>query len=595
MNTLADLPLRAAALFDRPALLRRCTAAGFLDWSTQDLLNGVRYLSCGLYERGIRSGDRVALMAESRPEWGVIDLALLSLGAVTVPIYPTLPAVQAGYLLNDSGASLAIVSNLALLTKLREVAASVTSLKEVFVIDPDDETRALGGLPMGDLIQTGQRVPNVVELYRERVAKVRKDDLATLIYTSGTTGEPKGVMLTHGNILSNVIAAGQVLNAIPGDEALSFLPLSHSFERMVFYKYLYDGVPIAFAESLDTVGRDIAQVKPTLMTGVPRFYEKLQSRILEQVEQGSPLKRRVFHWAMRVGAERSRAVLEQRPLGTALALKYSLADRLVFSKIRARTGGRVRYFVSGGAALPASLARFYHAMGLLIVEGYGLTETSPVLTVNPSEAPRFGSVGKAIPGVELRIAADGEILARGPNIMVGYYNKPEATRQVIDADGWFHTGDIGRLDDGYLIITDRKKELLVTSGGKNIAPTAVEGALKEDPLVSEALLVGEGRNFVVALMVPNFSVLAARLARLPAASMPASELVQQREVRELFQAVVDRVNQQLAQFEQIKKFALLSAELSIEYGELTPTMKVKRRVVLEKYGDLIEELYQKGK
>jgi long-chain acyl-CoA synthetase len=428
--------------------------------------------------------------------------------------------------------------------------------------------------------------------FRDRARAVRPDQLATIIYTSGTTGEPKGVMLSHANLASNVKAGAAVLQLSEQDVALSFLPLSHSFERTVSYIYLLSGVTVVFAESLDTIARDIAKVRPTLFTGVPRLYEKLHARIIEKGQAEAGFKSTIFNWAVGAGAARGGAELRGRSVGVLGSLQASVADRLVFAKIRDGLGGRVRYMVSGSAPLPVAIAEFFQGIGIPIVEGYGLTETSPILTVNPPAAPRAGTVGRAIPGVDLRIAADGEILARGPNIMSGYYHKPEATAEALQ-DGWFHTGDIGTIDeDGYLRITDRKKDLLVTSGGKKIAPQPIEAVMKRNPLVAEAVLLGDRRKFAAALIIPSFPVLERRLKDLGRPPAPRAELVTRPDVLALYQEIVDGLNRDLSQFERIKKIALLATEFSIATGELTPTMKVKRKVVEERWRSEIEELYR---
>jgi long-chain acyl-CoA synthetase len=427
--------------------------------------------------------------------------------------------------------------------------------------------------------------------FRDRTRAIAEDQLATIIYTSGTTGEPKGVMLTHGNLVANMRAAAAVLDLSHEDVALSFLPLSHSFERMASYVYLFAGVTIVFAESFDTVGRDIATVRPTLLTGVPRAYEKMQARVLEKGQAATPAKAALFRWAVRAGVAKARAVLRGRSVGPLAALRASIADRLVFSKIRAGLGGRIRFGVSGSAPLAVDTAEFFYAVGMPVIEGYGLTETAPILTVNPPHAPRVGSVGKAIEGVEIRIAADGEILARGPNIMSGYYNQPEATAEAIRG-GWFHTGDIGQLDEqGYLTITDRKKDLLVTSGGKKIAPQPIEAGLKRNPLVSEAILLGDRRRYAVALVVPEFTALERRLKDLGRPPGEREDLVKRPDVLALYQEIVDALNHELSQFERIKKVALLPAEFTIESGELTPTMKIRRKVIEDKWRAEIEKLY----
>jgi long-chain acyl-CoA synthetase len=433
---------------------------------------------------------------------------------------------------------------------------------------------------------------SAAHVFEQRAGGITRGALATIIYTSGTTGEPKGVMLTHGNLLSNVEAAVEVFGVTSDDVALSFLPLSHAFERMVLYMYLCAGASVAFAESAETLARDLVTVRPTLMTAVPRVFEKMHARIQETVARSSAIRRAVVRWAVGVGLRRSAAVRSGRPIGTLLAVQNCLADKMVFRKMRERTGGRLRALVSGSAPLPRMVAEFFDAIGLTIFEGYGLTEASPVLAVNPLDRLKFGTVGRAFPGVELRIADDGEILARGPNIMRGYYHNPDATRAVLETNGWLHTGDIGTLDaDGYLTITDRKEDLILTSVGKRVAPQSIEHELRRHPLVAEVVLVGDRRKFVAALLVPDFAALQRRLAALNRPADTRDALVVRRDVIALFQEVVDAVNATRAPFEQIKRFALIPSEFTIESGEVTPTMKVKRRVVEERWRAVIERLY----
>ena len=433
--------------------------------------------------------------------------------------------------------------------------------------------------------------PQAEARYREVAAAVDPQALATIVYTSGTTGEPKGVMLTHFNIMSNAHDSRTAFATFETDVALSFLPLSHVFERIAFYRYLIDGVAVYFAESLTTIVRDLGRVRPTVMVGVPRVYEKFYAAIQEKVTQAHGVQKVLLDWAMAVGQARSAAVLKGRQPSLAIRLQHPLADRLVFRKIRSRVGGRIRFLVSGSAPLSRKIAEFFHAIGLVIIEGYGLTETSPVLTANPPRAPKFGSVGKPIPGVDIRIAADGEILARGPNIMRGYFKRPEANREVL-VDGWFHTGDIGEIDaDGYLTITDRKKDLIVTSGGKKIAPQPLENLLKASPLVAEAVIIGEGRKFPAVLIVPDFAALESKGRALGWAPEPRPDLVKRAEVQAMYQQLLDGVNETLAQFERIKRFCVLPTEFTMERGELTPTMKVRRKVVESRWKDEIEQMY----
>ncbi|MFI5178814.1 MAG: AMP-dependent synthetase/ligase, partial [Vicinamibacterales bacterium] len=429
--------------------------------------------------------------------------------------------------------------------------------------------------------------------FHDEAKRVRPEDPATLIYTSGTTGPPKGVVLTHGNLLANLEGISDVLHLHDEDVALSFLPLCHAFERVVAYLYLVTGVSMVFAESVDTIARDLKIVHPTVMTGVPRVFEKVQARTLSAGRELGGARRLLFDWAMRVARHRGEVLPEGGTLSPWSRVGSAIAERYVFRRLRDELGGRLRFVVSGGAALAPDVGRFFYGLGLPILEGYGLTETAPVLCVMPLEKVRFGTVGRALPNVELRIDGDGEILARGPNVMAGYYHRPEDTAEAI-RDGWFHTGDIGALDaDGYLRITDRKREMLVTSGAKKIAPQPIEAALKADPLVAEAVVIGDGRRFPAALLVPDVvEVCRALGVEPPADEAAARRLLARPDVVSRFQTIVNRVNDRLAQFERVKRFALLWRELSAERGELTPTLKVKRRVVLEHFGEVIETLYE---
>jgi long-chain acyl-CoA synthetase len=596
VDTIADLPFHMSGRFQNPELIGRCRSDGIDSLSSKDFFERVRDLSLGLGALGIVAGDRVAIVSESRPEWLMADLAALSGGAATVPVYPTLSSSQVRYILNDAGAKAAIVSTRLQLEKIQEVRHKLPTLEAVILIDgwqPSDSPSVISleaVAERGHARLTGEW--GAGREFRDQARAVRPDQMATIIYTSGTTGEPKGVMLSHANLVSNVKAGAQVLQLTEQDVALSFLPLSHSFERTVSYIYLLSGVRVVFAESFDTIGRDLAQVRPTLLTGVPRVFEKLHGRIMDKGKAEPGFKSAIFSWAVGAGTARGEAALRGRSVGVLGSLQASVADRLVFAKIREGLGGRIRYLVSGSAPLSASIAEFFQGIGLPIIEGYGLTETSPILTVNPPDAPRVGTVGRALPGVELRIADDGEILARGPNIMSGYYNKPEATAEALK-DGWFHTGDIGTIDgDGYLRITDRKKDLLVTSGGKKIAPQPIEAVIKRNPLVAEAVLLGDRRKFAAALIVPSFPALERRLKDLGRPPGARAELVARADVLALYQEIIDALNRDLSQFERIKKIVLLPAEFSIESGELTPTLKVKRKVVEERWRDRIEGLYK---
>jgi long-chain acyl-CoA synthetase len=593
ISTLADLPLFVAGRFPKEVLLRRCRADGFDAWSSREFFEQVRDLSLGLAAFGLERGDRVALISESRPEWVIVDFAILTAGGVTVPIYPTLPPAQMRYILADSGARVVIVADETQAAKVREVWADIPALCTMVVIDPCDQSaHGDAELTFAAVQARGhQRLiseDGLARSYKAAVAEIRDDELATIIYTSGTTGDPKGVMLTHRAVVVNIVDIDTLVTIQDDEEALSFLPLSHALERAVIFLYLYKGVTVTFAESLETIGRDLVRVSPNIMTGVPRVYEKLHARILESVAQASRLRRAIFSWAMGVGFARTEAELEGRTPSVTVRMQMPLADRLVFKKIRERLGGRLRFVVSGAAPLSTEVAEFLFAVGIPILEGYGLTETAPVLTVNPTGVPRLGTVGRPLPHVELRIAADGEILARGPNLMQGYYGQPAATDEAIK-DGWFHTGDIGRLEDGYLTITDRKKDLLVTAGGKNVAPQPIEAELKRHSLVAEAMLVGDRRQFISAVIVPDFAVLAAKLRT--SGETDRRTVVQRADVLMFFDGIVEEANASRPRHEQIRKFALLPTEFSVATGELTPTLKVKRRVVGEKWNEVIDALY----
>jgi long-chain acyl-CoA synthetase len=599
VRTIADLPFHVVGRFPKPMALGRCRGDEILQISSKEMFERIRDLSLGLRAVGVSRGDRVAIVSESRPEWLLSDLAVLTAGAVTVPIYPTLSAAQARYILADSGARLAIVSTRLQLEKVQEVRHLLPALEAVVVVmDPPAAIPAGSASVLsleemerrGHVRMTGEW--GAAKEFRDGARALKPDDLATIIYTSGTTGEPKGVMLTHGNLVSNLRATADTLDISQDDVALSFLPLSHGFERMVSYVYLFCGVTIVFAESFDTIARDLARVRPTILTGVPRVYEKLHARILETARSAGGSKAAIFRWAVNAGLARAKAVLRGGSAGPLTSLKTAIGDRFVFSAIREKLGGRIRFVASGSAPLDANIMEFFHAIGIPIIEGYGLTETSPILTFNPVSALRVGTVGRAIPGVELRIADDGEILARGPNIMRGYFNKPDATADVLK-DGWFHTGDIGQIDaQGYLTITDRKKDLLVTSGGKKIAPQPIEAVLKRSPLVAEAVLLGDRRKYAAVLIVPDFAALERRLKDLGRPPGTREDLIHRPDVLALYQEIIDALNRELSQFERIKSLALLPTEFTVESGELTPTLKVKRKVVEQKWRDQIEALYR---
>jgi long-chain acyl-CoA synthetase len=595
VRTLCDIFYQAVAL-DKPAHLRFKRGETWHDISSAEFRRAVEELSMGLRALGLERGERAGILSENRPEWAFADLATLTAAAVDVPIYATLTPTQILYILNDSETKMLFVSTPAQARKVQEIRAQATHLQHVIRMEEMPAEAAEGTLSIDEVREKGRPALQAdPEAVRKRAAEVKETDLATLIYTSGTTGDPKGVMLTHRNLVSNTVGSSQVFAAMGKDDvALSFLPLCHVFERMSgHYLMLLQGCSIAYAESVEKVPANMVEVRPTVMCSVPRLYEKMYARVHEKVASDPPLRQKIFRWAVGVGRAMFRHQIERTTPGLLLRAQFALADKLVFSKIKERTGGRLRLFVSGGAPLAREIAEFFGAAGLLILEGYGLTETSPVITVNRPDAIKPGSVGLPIQDVEVKIAADGEILTRGPHVMKGYFKKPDATAEAIDPDGWFHTGDIGVIDErGFLTITDRKKDIIVTSGGKNIAPQPIERLLKSSPLVGEVVMIGDRRNFPIALVIPAFEALEkwAREKRVSFASR--EELIARPEVVALYEQTVKETTGHLAQFERIKKIALLPREFSIETGELTPKLSVKRRVVEQKYKDVIDRLYE---
>jgi len=592
-QTVCDIFYRSVDTFRKPEHLKYKKDGVWRAVSSEELRVAVEETSMGLRALGIGKGDKVAILSENRPEWAIADLATLCAGAADATIYATLTAPQVQYILADSEAKAVFVSNAAQAAKVAEVRAQLPHLQHVVRFD---QAPAAGTTSLDELRAKGREAlgadPDAV---RRRAAEVRGDDLATLIYTSGTTGDPKGVMLTHGNLLHNVLAAEKVFPMVNQDwTCLSFLPLCHSFERTAGHNFaLHVGETIAYAESVEKVPENMQEVRPDIMCSVPRLYEKMYARVNEKVASDPPLRQKIFRWAIGVGRETFAHTVARTEPGPLLKLKFSLADKLVFSKIRARTGGRLQLFISGGAPLAREIAEFFGAAGMLVCEGYGLSETSPVITCNRPGAVKPGTVGLPLEHVEVRIAEDGEILTRGPHVMKGYFKKPEATAEAIEKDGWFHTGDIGFVDpDGFLVITDRKKDIIVTSGGKNIAPQPIENRLKANKFFAEVVMIGNKRNFAAALVVPGFEALEAWAKQQGMTVGGREELVRRPEVLAHYQGLVNGMTADLAQFEKIKKIALVAREFTQESGELTPTLKVKRRVVEERYKPMIDAMYE---
>jgi long-chain acyl-CoA synthetase len=593
-GTLNKLFFDAIEKHQKPNTLQVRVSGTYQPIAARDLGERVRHVAHGLQELGIKAGDRVAILSENRPEWAIADYACLSAGLTDVPIYPTLPAEQIPYILNDSGAVAIFVSTPEQAAKIAQVRGLSPSVK--YVIGFGETTRPGEDMTLEQLRQKGRAADNAQRAndHRQQALAVKPDDIATLIYTSGTTGEPKGVMLSHDNIYSNVMAAAAVIPFGGDDTCLSFLPLSHIFERMAgHYLMLHTGTSIAYAESIDTVPVNMQEVRPTLVLSVPRLYEKMYARVLDNALAGGALKKRIFFWARGVAERWADEKLAGREPRGMLARKYAIAQKLVFSKLKARTGGRLRYFVSGGAPLAPEINKFFYAAGLVILEGYGLTETSPVISVNTPKDFRIGSVGKPVPGVEVRITPDqGEILTKGPHVMKGYFNKPEATRDAIDAEGWFHSGDIGVLEDGFVRITDRIKDLIVTAGGKKIAPQPIENQIKTNKFVSQAVMIGDKRKYAMLLIVPNWDNLEKWAGTQNINWTDRKQLLAMPSIRAKMQEEVMGEVSGLAPFERPKKIELLEHDFSIERGELTPTLKVKRRVIDKTYKSVIDAAYR---
>ncbi len=593
IQTLIDI-YNVTSAIDRPAAMRFKKGAAWADVTVNEFRDTVRWFSTGLRVLGVKPGDRVAILSENRPEWTMGDFAILTNCAVTVPIYPTLLGWQVEYILNDSGAVAVIVSTEEQLQKLLEIRPHCPHIHNIIVCDPPNRTMPPGIMTFGQLTESGRAEEQKAgrKRFDELARRPKSSDLATLVYTSGTTGNPKGAMLTHGNIASNVGATAHLIDLSPGEVALSILPLSHILERMADFFYLYRGLTIAYAESVVKVGENLQEVKPDVFAAVPRLFEKMRARIMDNVATMPKVRQKMFHWALGVAAERLPYRVEHRKMPLGLHLRSTIADKTVFKKILDRLGGRVRFVISGGAPLSAELAAFFIGAGVEIFEGYGLTETSPVIAVNTPAKRRVGTVGTVIPGVEVHIAPDGEILTRGPHVMQGYWNNPEATAQAIDGEGWFHTGDIGELDaDGFLKITDRKKDIIINAYGKNIAPQPLEALLKSSPYVGTPVLIGDRRKFLVALIVPNFEKLERDAAAMGLTFASRKDLVANERVRGIFQTEIDRFNTNLDRQEKVRRFALLADDFTIDNDEITPSLKVKRKMIDKRYKNLIDEMY----
>jgi long-chain acyl-CoA synthetase len=588
-GTLVEIFFGSIDKFDRPDAQQSRGPNGWRSISHRELLDTVHVLSDGLTALGLQRGDRIGIISENRPEWAQVDYALLCSGMLNVPLYPTLPSAQLGFIISDSGARAVFVSSAELLEKIRACKPDCPALEHIIVMDTGVTLRA-GERPFHELLELGRKSPVAGGLpaFRERALRAQPDDTATIIYTSGTTGTPKGVMLSHNNLYSNVVAQNWMAGKVAKDEAtVSFLPLSHVFQRMVDYCLYWLGFSIAYT-TIDNAVVALGEVKPTVVVAVPRVYEKIYEKILT----ANGVKRKLVLWARNVAIQWAETEFAGKTPSGGLKIQHAIADKLVFSKLRKRLGGRLRFFVSGGAPLSVPIAKFFYGAGVLILEGYGLTETSPVIAVNNPDARRVGTVGRPIAGTEVAIAEDGEILARGPQIMQGYYKNDEATRDVIDSEGWFHTGDIGDIDaDGYLSITDRKKELIVTAGGKNIAPQPIQNRAKQSRYVAEAVMIGDKRSFPVMLIVPAFNLLERWAQSQQLKYQTREELVEMPQVTKLYADEILPRFEGLARYELPKKFIILHREFDLNAGEITPKLSVRRKVIEEHFADKIEAAY----
>jgi long-chain acyl-CoA synthetase len=586
ISTINDLFCRITAAANPRAVLWQDALGRWLPISSDQIYQRVRALAEAFLSWGAHRGERIALIGENRWEWAVTDFASLAIGAANVPIYPTLTGEQVAALVSDAGCRIAVVSNRQQFDKLNGVRAQ-TGLERIVIMDsaaPPEGAIVFSELMAGADARGSERDP----VFDALVRSVEPKDLATLIYTSGTTGEPKGVALTHGNIASNQNYAGQEFNFNSTDSCISFLPLSHITARALDYMMFYNGAQVAYCSQFDKLPQAMKEIGPTVLVGVPRVYEKIRQAV-EQKSAASPVKKRILAWAIRQGAGHRDSVYGgKKPT----ALLWKLANKLVYSKVLEAFGGRVRVFVSGGAPLGIDTARWFASAGIALWEGYGLTETSPVIALNNPVNHRMGSVGKPLPNVEVKLAEDGELLTRGPAVFQGYWQKPAANAECFDAEGWFRTGDIARIDaDGFLYITDRKKELLKTSGGKLVAPQPIESKLKNNVLVAEAALVGDKHKFICVLVAPNFLALEAWAQQHDIQTRSRAELVADSRVIALYGEIVREVNGGLANFESLKRFRVVADEWTQNSGELTPSMKLKRRAITARYAAVIDELY----
>lgn len=592
-RTLAALFLDAEKKHNHPKSLNYKRDGTWAAISSSELVVRAGNIALGLYSIGLRKGDKAALLSANSPEWTLADAGCQFCGVIDVPIYTTLAASSVNYILNDSEPRVFFLENKEMFNRVKDFLDECNSLETLvfFDINGIDHPKAIS---LDDLELRGAELRNSQpDLVGKLIDSIGPTEIATLIYTSGTTGEPKGVMLTHNNIISNVIDAGEKYDFGQDDIPLSVLPLSHIFERSAMYLYIYNGMSVHYAESIEKVPDNLREVRPTIFVGVPRIFEKVYAKAKLQAATAGGMKEEMFEWAIETAKEHAAHKECGSPISPFLSTKHWLADRLVYRRLREFFGGRLRFCITGGAALSDEIFLIFTGAGISIMQGYGLTETSPVLTSNNPSNVRLGTVGKPIHNVKIRIAEDGEVEAFSPGVMIGYYNKEAATRDAFTEDGWFRTGDIGEIDeDGYLKITDRKKELFKTSGGKYIAPSPIEQLIRSSRFVSQAVLIGNERKFASALIVPNFEMLDAYAKHKGFAPMSPKEYCTDPRIIDLFERQIEAATKGLGKFETVKKFRLIENEFTVDGGELTPTMKLRRRIVDEKYKDLIDEMYK---
>ncbi|OGL41870.1 MAG: hypothetical protein A3C43_08030 [Candidatus Schekmanbacteria bacterium RIFCSPHIGHO2_02_FULL_38_11] len=591
MDTVGKLFLETAKKYPDKEVLLYKHEGKFHAIRFREFLQKVECFAAGLEALGFRRGDRLAIFSENLPQWMICDIATIGAGGIDVPLYTSLTPSHLEYIINDSGSKIIVVSNEQLLKKILSIRSKLKTIEKIIILESNSERTPEEALTFREVVETGrERLESGSESYEKRVSTVKPSDMATIMYTSGTTGVPKGVMLSHRNITAEIYALGKSIEVEKDDLLISFLPLSHVLERMVEYFVIFNGCGVGYSENIEALAKNLAKLKPTLLVSVPRVYEKIYSMISDGVERESEFKKKLFHWALKSGrAYRENRGTERNRISY---IKNLIAEKIVLSKIKERLGGRLRMLISGGAPLYKEVGEFFSDLGLVIQEGYGLTETTCAVTLNRRDDVRYGTVGQPLLGIEIAIGDRNEILVRGAVIMQGYYKDGEGTRKVIDDEGWLHTGDVGFLDsDNFLTITDRLKDLIKTSGGKYVAPQQIENAFRKNRFISQAVVIGDRMKFITAILVPDFGVLEryAEDEKIEFSSKP--ELINNSKIISLYQSITDGINKELATFEKVRRFSLVADDFRIESEELTPTLKVKRGIILEKYRDVIEKMY----